>query len=369
MVSSEYSMKGLKYILKAFFFIAYKIFIKQALARQEHKRKNNRVLVQINSGIGDAIMALPMVHELAARGYEVHAVVNKYTETITGLCPDVRYNYTLDCQTDKLSKTARLIFDLRRIKFRCFIGALPSNLIRDAFLPMILRIPVRAKHVSPHQEVYRNYDFLFNKIMDIDSLKNNTELNLDLVALLEEKSNIGNIIHNIALPAEVIEGVRKKMMDFGYREDKVTAGLHPGCKETWAFKRWPAEKYAELIGKLAINDGLQIILFGGAEERPLADFIVKKSASPAINMVGELSLEETMASVSLCDMFISNDSALMHVATLFKLPVIALFGRTNEVATGPYGKNNAVIKKNDVKDISVKEVYEEVQEISSSSSF
>jgi len=50
----------------------------------------------------------------------------------------------------------------------------------------------------------------------------------------------------------------------------------------------------------------------------------------------------------------------MHIATVFDIPVVGLFGPTsNEVATGPYGTKHVVIKKDTLEDISVCEVYKE----------
>ena len=44
------------------------------------------------------------------------------------------------------------------------------------------------------------------------------------------------------------------------------------------------------------------------------------------------------------NLFIGNDSGLMHLAIACNLPTIALFGPTNDVVYGPLGENNAVIR-------------------------
>jgi len=355
-------MTILKKLLRPLTHILYKVFLEAYLKKQSGLRRNKRVLVQINSGIGDAIMTLPMICTLSSNGFEVHVLANQYTETIAKLCPDVDRYYVIDRSIATIQITIKHIMTLNKLKFRYFIGALPSNLIRDAFLPIFLRIPIRSKHMTPHDENYRNYDFMFNHLVKLNAQKNNTEGNLEL---LEEIAGveIKEIKHNVKLSSHILTRVKQQLRHLGYQKDKITIGVHPGCKETWAFKRWPAERYRELLGTILKDKNLQIVLFGGAEERELANQVINNLNIKPFNLVGELSIEETITAVSLCQMFISNDSALMHIATLFDMPVVALFGRTNELATGPYGNRHVVIKKQDVKDIRVHEVYEKTVSI------
>jgi len=41
---------------------------------------------------------------------------------------------------------------------------------------------------------------------------------------------------------------------------------------------------------------------------------------------------------------ISNDSAVMHLASYFDTPVLALFGPTNPLHYGPWGKNGCFLQ-------------------------
>jgi len=341
------------------------MILRPRLERQKKQRTNRRVLVQINSGIGDSILALPMIHELSVKGYEVYVIANKITETIARLCPDISRYYTLDYKRSKFLRIFRQTYNLNKLKFKYFIGALPSNLIRDAFLPAILRIPIRIKHISPHKEIYRNYDFLYNELIDVDYNKNNAESNLLLLSSINGHLEFGERKFNIDLQVDSIINVKKSLISAGYSEEKITVGIHPGCKETWAFKRWPLERFANLLSQLGKRENLQIILFGGPDEIELSDHIIQKASITPLDLSGKLSLEETMCAISLCKVFISNDSGLMHIATVFDIPVIGLFGPTsNEVATGPYGAKHIVIKKDALDDITVGEVYKEAVRLS-----
>lgn len=352
-------MIALKYIVKFITYLLYKGGLKTLLEKQERLRNNNRVLIQINSGIGDFIRALPLIHELNLKGHKVHGIVNKNTKNIAKLSPEIKECYIVDYKIINILKVSKLIYNLNNLKFKYFIGALPSNCIRDSFLPIMLRIPIRVKHISPHKEIYRNYDFLFNKLIEFNNEKNCVVSNLTLLSLINEYLEDNEKNFNILLPEILIAGVKKKLRFLGFCEKKIIVGIHPGCKKSWSFKRWPIDNFAELINLLAIQENLQVIIFGGPDETNLVDHIIQRVTNKALNLINKLSLEETVCAISFCKIFISNDSGLMHIATVFNIPVIGLFGsRSNELRSGPYGDCHVIINKDNIKDITVSEVFE-----------
>ena len=52
-----------------------------------------------------------------------------------------------------------------------------------------------------------------------------------------------------------------------------------------------------------------------------------------------------MALIAICDGFITNDSGLMHVGAAVNTPLVAIFGSTDSVATGPFSPKAVVIEK------------------------
>ncbi|MGA1871242.1 MAG: glycosyltransferase family 9 protein [bacterium] len=347
-----------KRVVKSFTFIVFNLFFKSHLERQDSRRINKKILVQINSGIGDSILALPMIHALSVDGFEVYALVNRLTAAVAYFCPDIKDYFIIEYKIFNLAHVIKSIYKLERLKFNYYIGALPSNLIRYAFLPIILRIPIRIKHNTPHKEEYRNYDLLFNKRAGIDSSMNNALSNLSLLSLIDVPV-IKKLRKSVRLPGRTLDRVANILKNLGYVNNKITIGIHPGCKETWAFKRWPAENFAHLINQLNKKRNVQILVFGGPEEKNLASRIIGSVSCMPINVTGKFTLDGTICAIHFCQMFISNDSGLMHIATLFNIPIIALFGgRSNELATGPYGSQHIVIKKKKIEHITVDEVHD-----------
>jgi heptosyltransferase-2 len=48
--------------------------------------------------------------------------------------------------------------------------------------------------------------------------------------------------------------------------------------------------------------------------------------------------------IKRCNFFLTNDSGLMHIAAAFHVPLVAIFGPTNHVATGPMSENAAIVR-------------------------
>jgi heptosyltransferase-2 len=122
-------------------------------------------------------------------------------------------------------------------------------------------------------------------------------------------------------------------------------GLNPGAAFGDA-KRWPAERFAKLASKLVSECGGTIVIFGAAAERQIADEVAGAAPSEkVVNLCGKTTLEELVAAIAECDVFVTNDSGPMHVAQAVGTPLVAIFGPTDFSTTGPCGKGHAIVRK------------------------
>ena len=114
----------------------------------------------------------------------------------------------------------------------------------------------------------------------------------------------------------------------------------------WQPKIWSVENYNKLIKKLSLyNDSIKFLLVGSDIEKNIYyKKIVKEIREDLIIDLFGKSLTLTAAYMKESNLFIGNDSGLMHLATACKLPTIALFGPTNDIIYSPWGKNNIVIR-------------------------
>jgi len=128
------------------------------------------------------------------------------------------------------------------------------------------------------------------------------------------------------------------------REGQLIFGLNPGS--VWPTKRWSVEGYANLMVQLKKKYRCEVVLFGGPEDREIADRIQELSGHVGLDLVGRTSLRELPCALERCDVFITNDSAPMHIAVARGIPVVALFcATTPSLGFYPYSSRATVVQK------------------------
>lgn len=119
-------------------------------------------------------------------------------------------------------------------------------------------------------------------------------------------------------------------------------GVHVGSGPNFyrvPLKRWPLEHFVELCDALVERYGAHIVLTGqGAEERALVDEVKRRLRHPCVDTCDRLSVRMLLALMRRCNLVVSNDTSVMHLAALVRTPVVAFFGPTAPIH---YGPNNA----------------------------
>ncbi len=127
----------------------------------------------------------------------------------------------------------------------------------------------------------------------------------------------------------------------GHTSERKLIGIHPGGN--WEYKLWSTEKYAQLANTLSKENNASILLFGGPNERKLQAQVAGLMRTPP-TLVETSNLRELAALIAACDVYIGNDTGPMHIAASVNTPVVALFGSTNYIRSGPYGDKHVVVQ-------------------------
>lgn len=111
----------------------------------------------------------------------------------------------------------------------------------------------------------------------------------------------------------------------------------------WFTKQWPAEKWVELIDRLA---PLPVYLIGAPNDRDAAEAIRTASRNPeVVNLCGKLSLLASALLMQNAKMNYVNDSGPLHLCSATGAPVTAVFCSTvPEFGFGPIGENARVVE-------------------------
>lgn len=126
--------------------------------------------------------------------------------------------------------------------------------------------------------------------------------------------------------------------------DAVVVGFAPGAAYGHA-KRWPPDRVAQVIIRLAREHRAHCVLVGAAGDRA-AGREIESTLPPDVrvaNLIGRTDLRLLIGLLERCRAFVSNDSGAMHLAAAVGVRVTAIFGPTRERATAPLGDHDVIV--------------------------
>jgi lipopolysaccharide heptosyltransferase II len=114
-------------------------------------------------------------------------------------------------------------------------------------------------------------------------------------------------------------------------------GVNP--KTRMAAKRWPAERYVELINVLKAYYGIALV--GGPSDVELNAGVA--AATGVADLTGKTSLPALYLLFKKARAFVGNDSAPMHLAAAASTPTVAFFGPTDPKVNGPWRTRSLIL--------------------------
>ncbi len=118
------------------------------------------------------------------------------------------------------------------------------------------------------------------------------------------------------------------------------AVLVPGTQ--WETKHWHLEGFAE-VARYLCQTGRAVVLTGSAAERVRCQAVA--AACPDVcDLSGQTTLPELAALLQRAALCVTNDSGSMHLTVALGRPVVSIFGPTDPLWIGPYGRPHAVVR-------------------------
>lgn len=105
-------------------------------------------------------------------------------------------------------------------------------------------------------------------------------------------------------------------------------GINIGASPRWKTKRWPERSFAQLCDLLS-QKGYAVLLTGAPADAASAQKILSKAKTKPLCCVARTDLMQLASLIEKCGVYVTGDSAPLHIAAAMKTPVVALFGPTD----------------------------------------
>jgi heptosyltransferase II len=139
------------------------------------------------------------------------------------------------------------------------------------------------------------------------------------------------------------ESVRQAFQKMGWRQDELKIIIHAAA--SLPAKQWPLERFSMVMQSLRDRYHPRFIYTGSASDSSLYEQIESFGPFHGLNLCGKSDLRYNVSVYGAADLFFGVDSGPMHMAAAVGIPVVALFGPTDERKWGPWGDGHVVITK------------------------
>ena len=307
-----------------------------------------KILVISLAGIGDALIATPLIRELRENfpNATIDALVKEAgARDFLERNPNVNRVFYKNLWTCNVFERVRFLWSLRRERYQLSINTHPQSRIHYRIAAWLAGAEVRLSH---EYECFNWLDrWLVTGTLPQDYTRHSIDNNFDVLPLIGAKKKLpAHAMEFFLSPAE------EKFADEFWAKEKLAGrkvlGIHVGSGGTknLPLKRWPLKNYAGLVRQLnKERPDIHVLLFGGPEEVKDHPVILAQANLDLTREAKTKNLRETAALMKRCSAFLSVDTALMHIAAALKVPnQIVIEAPTLNVTNWPYGNEFTLVK-------------------------
>src|SRR5581483_9269201 len=309
-----------------------------------------KILVLCLPGIGDSLMATPMIKALRKKFPKATIDVLcmfRSVEYVLKNNPNIDNVFFVPIFTDSRPAAIYHLLPYRKKRYDVSVLAFPSFRKEYHVVQWIINAKKRFAHRFK-KGYFTEFTFLNTELISVDENVHNVINNMNLLNLFgfdwQKQFKDNSFTYDLSLDPKDKEYGNLYIDKLNWKKDKVV-GLHPGSIDSPAglLKRWPIERYISLANKL-IEGGYKILVFCGPHkeflgERIMQGILKKKDA----RLVEGIRFGESLGILSNVAIFISNDNGFAHLANALKIKSIVLFGPTNPLWCAPYNKKYSTI--------------------------
>lgn len=312
-----------------------------------------RILIVQVGKIGDMILTTPLFTELKNNfpDCEIYVLTSKLNNNIAHF--DKNVSRTIVYKKNFFS-VLKLISTLRKIKFDYWIDT------KDEFSSTsktLLKFGRYDKSIG-----FNNKENLFEiSLKEFVKGEHTVDINLSPLLYLKKDYIVKNIKPSINIPADTVNKFSEIFSKI--KNKKILVNISAGAENRY----WLEEKWIELFGK--IEKDSHIFLISDNRDKKLANNLVSDYKSNNLTYINADNIFEVAEIVRNSDFIITPDTSIVHLASCFNKPVVAMFHNVDWVIKryAPLSDKCKMIlskEKDSISNISVDEVISKLDEIS-----
>lgn len=317
------------------------LMVKSTLAVYNEALSRRKILIIKLSSLGDVILssaAICAIRESVLKTHLISVLVGNDSKDVLLNCPYI----------DEL-----LVCDLKN-KDKGILGILKlGSFLREKYFDACIDFQNnRYSHIlsyltlAPNRYGYDNgkFSFLLNR-----KIKDEKKL-VDPVTHQFETLKMLNIpLKNYQLELWPTEAEFRYIEEFLNSQwlsvNQKLVGINITASRRWQSKSWPIEHLVKLCNLLSQRKIL-VVVTGTTQDILRAEDLARAlKDTKIINACGKTSVNQLACLIKKCSVYISTDSAPLHIACAMKTPFIALFGPTDPRRHLVPSKNSVLIKK------------------------
>jgi len=301
----------------------------------------NRILVRGVNWVGDTVLSYPTVQQLKTFFPKSHlaVLIPSYLVDLWKTFPyvDEIIPFQKKGGIGSIWEDLNLSQSLKERNFDLAV-ILPRS-FRSAFHIYLARIPIRIGYQDEWRSLFLTHGIRRRKEFLHAHRVHYYQKLIEPLGKIESPPS-----PQIFLREEDRRWTDQALKDLGMIEGKPLIGMNPGA--TYGLSKcWYPDRFGELGKRLVEKWQTKVLLFGKEEERPIVHEILRHMGTKGIDLTGKTGLLQLAALLERCALLVTNDTGTMHVATAVGTPVVALFGSTDPITTGPWGEGHVVVKK------------------------
>jgi heptosyltransferase II len=295
-----------------------------------------RLLVIAPNWLGDAVMALPALADIRRHFAEATlAVAARATVAPLFDCvPGIDQLIVLEGYGDSSGPGGRRDAVARVAEGRFDAAILFPNSFRAAWLVRSAGVPERW-----------GYSADFRRVLLTRSVRRPGRVHYAAYCQrLASELGIANgpLEARLSAPASLRASAEEQLRSEGWTPGQPLLGIAPGAAYGHA-KRWPPARFAELFRLVWERTDATCVVLGRAADRDARQDILDaldrapggRPSGRLIDLTGRSDLLQLIGVASCCRAFVANDSGALHLAAALGVPVVGIYGPTDERYTSP----------------------------------